>query len=79
MLSFKELARCRQIIRDVADANGQTEAEVRGQMQALLDISWNQDDPGMRAKLDALFPDGKPSLEEFILILSGEVREGMVE
>lgn len=79
MLSFKELARCRQIIRDVAENDGQTEAEVRKQMQALLDISWSQDDPGMRAKLDALFPDGKPSLEEFILILSGEVREGLIE
>ena len=79
MLSFKEFARGRQIIRNVAENNGQTEAEVRGQMQALLDISWSQDDPGTRAKLDALFPDGKPSLEEFILRLSGEVQKEMDE
>jgi hypothetical protein len=79
MLRFKELARCRQIIRDVAAANCQTEAEVRKQMQVLLDISWSQDDPGMRAKLDARFPDGKPSLEEFILRLSDEVQKEMDE
>lgn len=79
VLSFKDLARCRQIIREIADNNGQTETEVRGQMQALLDLSWDQGDPEARAKLDALFPAGKPSLEEFILILSGEVREGMIE
>ena len=79
MLSFKELARGRQIIRNVAENNDQTEAEVREQMQALLDISWSQDDPGVRAKLVALFPDGKPSLEEFILRLSDEVQKEIKE
>lgn len=43
-----------------------TEDEVRREMELALDEAWKTTDPATKRRQDELFPEGKPSLEEFI-------------
>lgn len=59
-----------EIIRKVADRYGVSPEEVRREMQAALDATWAGEGGPKR---DELFPDGKPSLEEFVVALARNV------
>ena len=59
-----------EIIRMVAEQFGKPTDEVRREMQAALDATWaGQGGPAR----DELFPDGKPSLKEFVVTLARNV------
>lgn len=60
----------RTAIRRTACHYGKTEAEIRQEMQIALDSAWDASDPDTKRMQAELFPDGKPSLEEFIIKLS---------
>lgn len=59
-----------EIIRRVAERYGVTTDEVRREMQAALDATWAGQGGSER---DVLFPNGKPSLEEFVVTLARNV------
>ena len=59
-----------EIIRKVAERYGVTTDEVRREMQAALDATWAGQGGSER---DRLFPNGKPSLEEFVTTLARSV------
>lgn len=51
------------IIREVARRYGVSPEEVRREMQAALDLTWR----------NGPFPNGKPSLEEFVVTLARSI------
>lgn len=56
------------ILKHVAEQNGTTLDDVRQEMQAAIDAAWENPDG---AELQhQLFPDGKPTPEEFIRTLT---------
>lgn len=66
--------RAKAVIRQVAEQQGLSTAEVRREMQLALDEAWATADHGAQQRQHELFPDGKPSLEQFIMTLAGELR-----
>jgi len=44
--------------------------QIEREMQAALDIAWNSADSVITAKQRQLFPNGKPSVEEFLRVMS---------
>ena len=44
--------------------------EVRSQMQAALDAAWASEEPASIVLRSKIFPAGKPSLEEFIIVIA---------
>lgn len=59
-----------RIIQEVAERYGVTTDEVRREMQAALDATWAGQGGSER---DVMFPNGKPSLEEFVTTLARNV------
>ena len=53
-------------IKRAAKNNGVSEQHVRDEMQKALDAAWNSSDEEALKRQRELFPDGKPTLEEFI-------------
>lgn len=66
--------RAKSTIRQVAAMQGLSVDEVRRDMQLALDEAWATADPAAQQRQRELFPDGKPSLEQFIATLAGELR-----
>lgn len=54
------------IIQTIAREQGVTETKVRRDMQEAIDVAWNTNDPAAKARQNLLFPNGKPTPEEFI-------------
>lgn len=65
----------RSVIRCTADHFGESELQVRKDMQEALDAAWATDDPAAKKLQEDLFPDGKPTLEQFIVTLGRHIRE----
>jgi len=42
----------------------------RKEMQRTIDIAWSTTDPDIRKRQQELFPSGKPSVDEFIEVIS---------
>lgn len=75
----KEIKKVERIIKKIAREAGEPSREVRKSMQEALDAAWeNAWQPGnlaAQAEWQMRFPGGlKPTLEEFILVISREVR-----
>lgn len=66
-MTIKERIRARKVIRTVAQREGIPPAEVRQKIQESIDEAWACQDPGVRWKQLQLFPEGKPTPEEFIV------------
>jgi len=58
------------IIQQIAQRHGQTEQQVRRDMQQALDAAWTSADPNAKKLRAELFLNGKPSPEEFVLTLT---------
>lgn len=58
------------IYGQIARENGTSPAKVMKEMQIALDAAWDNPDVAVRRKQRELFPDGKPTLEEFICKVS---------
>lgn len=57
-------------IAETARNHGVSEQQVREEMQKALDAAWNTTDEAALKRQRELFPDGKPSLEDFIRKIS---------
>lgn len=64
----------RAAISRTAEHYGVSNAEVRAEMQKALDAAWETTDPVAKQKQAELFPNGKPTLEQFIVALSDAVK-----
>lgn len=62
-----------KIIKKVARQHGVSESHVRAEMQRALDEAWESDNPITKQRQRELFPDGKPSVEEFILTVARQI------
>ena len=58
--------RTKNAIKKTAKNNGVSEQHVRDEMQKALDAAWSTTDEEALKRQRELFPDGKPTLEEFI-------------
>ena len=76
-MNLIQTAKAKAVIRRTAKKNGVSPAAVRRAMQEARDAAWDTTDPAAcppLARQKDLFPDGKPSVEQFILTVAGEVR-----
>lgn len=64
-MTIKEKIRANRAIRQVAEREGKSPAEIRQAMQEAIDTAWAN--PAGRAMQQQLFPAGKPTVEEFLL------------
>ena len=58
--------RGRAAIQGTADHFGQPPEDVRREIQAAIDAAWDTDDLAAMKLQRELFPDGKPTPEQFI-------------
>lgn len=58
--------RPQKVIKKTAKNNGVSEQHVREEMQKALDAAWNTTDEAAMKRQKELFPNGKPTLDEFI-------------
>jgi len=63
----------RLILSEIAHKNGVTLEQVEQDIQDAIDGAW--DNPDFRERQKKLFPDGKPTIEEFIMKMSQFVKE----
>jgi len=54
----------------VAVKNAVPVGEALREMQSALDAAWDSPDPAIRESQRALFPLGKPSIDEFIRVMA---------
>lgn len=62
-------------IRGTADHFGETPEDVRREIQAAIDAAWNTEDPDAMTLQRELFPDGKPTPEQFIATVARYMKE----
>ena len=60
-----------KLFQKIANDNQTTVEQVKAEMQLALDIAWNNNNNN--DKIRDLFPNGKPTIEEFLLTLKGEI------
>lgn len=58
-----------KVYKHVATINNTSIEEVKDKIQSVLDVAWNN----KNTKLKNLFPNGKPTLEEFLISLENEI------
>lgn len=58
-----------KVYKHVATINNASIEEVKNDMQLVLDVAWND----KNTNLKNLFPNGKPTLEEFLIGLENEI------
>lgn len=63
----------KKAIKNTAKNHGVSEQHVREEMQKALDAAWNTNDITALKRQRELFPNGKPTLEEFIRKISQTV------
>ncbi|MGI6152192.1 MAG: sporulation initiation factor Spo0A C-terminal domain-containing protein [Christensenellales bacterium] len=59
-----------ELYDDVAKEYGVLPDELREEMQETIDASWNNDDENIARVQRRLFPNGKPTVEEFIKVMA---------
>lgn len=65
----------KNILEQVAEQNGTNVENVRSEIQACIDAAWA--DPAGREMQQLLFPDGKPTPEEFIVTVAAQARHNL--
>lgn len=61
--------RFEKIYEQVANAHQTSVEQVKAEMQFAMDEAWNSNNANFRN----LFPNGKPTLEEFLITIKGEI------
>ena len=61
------------IIERVAKEHNESPENVRREMEYAIDQAFPNNDPKVQRKLNEYFPDGKPSVEEFIEKISNVI------
>lgn len=62
-----------RVIARIAEQAGTTPGEVRQDMQEALDAAWASNDLATKRRQYELFPEGKPTLEQFILLMAAQL------
>ena len=63
------------IIEQISEIHSSTPREVNKEILNAIDIVWN--DPAGKGELQKLFPEGKPSPEQFIKRTAAQIRKQM--
>lgn len=63
----------------IAQAHNTTQEEVREAIQAAIDEAWNTTDLTVMKLRRKMFPNGKPTPEEFILTLAAHEKKNRPE
>ena len=61
------------IIAEVAARHGISKDEAMREMVIVIDDAWDNPDPTIRERQRALFPKGKPSVEEFLRVMVKQI------
>ena len=74
-MTLKERLRVDEIIRELADRQGVSPAQIRREIQECIDDAWANKTRESAAAWLEYFPDGrKPSVEKFIVTLGKRIR-----
>lgn len=73
MSIFRNIKSRAAIIRTAANHN-QEPAQVRADIQEAIAEAWASEDPAAKALQAKLFPNGQPSPEEFIAVISSTLK-----
>ena len=65
-----DIMKGKHIIQQTARELGKSEQEVRADLQFLVDDYWERDTPTAKHSRALLFPHGKPSPDEYIIVLA---------
>ena len=63
-----------RLFEQIAARKDVSVGEVKREMQIVIDATWNNPDPTARKKQLALFPNGKPSIEEFFRVIAKQIK-----
>lgn len=63
-----------EAIRKVARHHGKSEKVVRRELGQIIDAAWASGDPEAKLMQSRLFPNGKPTPEEFIVVVCRYLR-----
>ena len=72
-----DIMKGKHIIQKTAKELGKPEQVVREELQFLVDDYWNRDTPEARFSRACLFPHGKPSPDEYIIVLARHAKRRM--
>lgn len=61
-------------IRGTADHFGEAPEDMRREIQAAIDAAWDTEDPAAMTLQRELFPDGKPTPEQFIATVAKHLK-----
>ena len=64
-----------QLLEEIAKQYGVSIFEVKAEMEKAIDEAWNNADETARAEQRKLFPNGKPTIEEFIVEMAKKVQD----
>ena len=64
----------KSIFKEVAQKTNSTDKAVKSDIQEAIDAAWNSKDPSVKSFQRRLFPNGKPTPEEFILVMGNVLR-----
>ena len=64
-----------ELFKRIAARHGVSADEVTRDLQDMIDATWNNPDPATRKRQQELFPNGKPSVEEFIRVVTKQVKQ----
>ena len=74
-MTIFEKHRTKNIIKKTAKLHGTTTEQCRVDMQEVIDAAWSSADPAARARQNELFPNGKPTVEEFLNRVAAEIKK----
>lgn len=62
-------------IEDIAKERGTTPNDIRKNIQIAIDMAWKSKDKKEKETQNKLFPNGKPSIENFLRVLENKIRK----
>ena len=64
-----------KIIKETANEHQVTPKKVVNEIQKTIELTWSNPDPKIKAAQQKLFPNGKPSVEEFIRTIATHAKQ----
>ena len=64
-----------ELLKKIAAKHGVSVGDVVREMQDIIDATWDNPDPAAKKKQRELFPNGKPSIEEFIRAVTKHIKQ----
>jgi len=62
-------------IQAAAEQFGLTPEQMYREIRACIEEAWSSNDPAVRARQNVLFPNGKPTPEQFISTLAKQIKQ----